>query len=452
MRVGSPPTPAVFALLLASILSLAACDAKTERRAITAGQQALVDRMRAAGATDLDANGRADGGMSVAGKLAGRAFGIAIPATWNDQVTLFANGYSIPGTPVSVPADPVAKDPSGGFLTAAYRDGFAVGQSAFDKPAMAVKSGVANTLRLREWFARFGAKRFYVGGASMGGNIVMALIEREPKAFSGAMTACGVTADWETEIGHLVDLRAAYDAYTRGTEYALPGDHDLARNALSPTPPTGLGFARPGWLLMQIKRMSSPIAGLFKAAHANPDGNAAMMVDQIASVAHADPDPASFMYPIMTAMVGMDDMRTSFSGIVYGNADRVYTSPLLTRAMTEKLNGSITRTTADASAIAFADQWHKSTGRFTIPLLTVHNRHDGLVFADQATTLRDRVDAAGNQDNFLLLWAPSQQKDIPGTGLKGWAHCGFTPRQATVLWQTLHRWVETGQRPSAGRY
>jgi len=448
MRIGVSATLALVALGL----SLAGCGSRPERRAITAGQQALVDRMRAAGATDLEANGRADGGMSVAGKLAGRAFGIAIPATWNDQVTLFANGYSIPGSPVSVPVDPVAKDPSGGFLTAAYRDGFAVGQSSFDKPAMAVKSGVANTMRLRGWFEKLGAKRFYIGGASMGGNIVMALIKREPKAFSGAMTACGVTGDWETEIGHLVDLRTAYDVYTRGTDYALPGDHDPARNALSPTPPTGLGITRPIWLLMQIKRMSSPIADLFKAARAHPGGNEAKMIAQIASVADADPDPASFMFPIMTAMVGMDDMHDSFGGIVYGNIDKRYDSPLLTSDTSARLNGSIGRMAADARAVAFADRWHKSTGRFSIPLLSVHNRHDGLVFADQATTLRDRVDAAGNQDNFLLLWAPSQQKDIPGTGLKGWAHCGFTPRQATALWQTLHRWVETGQRPSEGRY
>jgi hypothetical protein len=129
-------------------LLLASCASSPERRSITSTQQHLVNRMTKAGASDIDANGRADGGMSVAGTLDGRAFGVAVPARWNGQAVLFANGYSIPGSPVSVPADPVEKDPSGGFLTAAYKQGFAVGQSAFDKPAMAVKSGVINTLRL----------------------------------------------------------------------------------------------------------------------------------------------------------------------------------------------------------------------------------------------------------------------------------------------------------------
>ncbi|KQS02237.1 hypothetical protein ASG11_15835 [Sphingomonas sp. Leaf357] len=437
--------------LLVAVL-LAACGRAPERRAITPQQQQLVDRMRAAGATDLDANGRADGGMSIAGKLAGRAFGIAVPARWNEQAVLFANGYSIPGTPVSVPADPVAKDPSGGFLTAAYKDGFAVGQSAFDKPAMAVKSGVANTLRLRGWFSRIGTRRFYLGGASMGGNIVMALIEKHQHAFAGAMSACGVTGGWESEVGSLVDLRATYNYYARGSGYELPGDHDLSVNGVSPTPPAGLGFARAPWLFWQLKKMSGIMADLFKAARADPNGPEAKMIARIASVAKADADPASFIFPIMTAMVSMEDMRASFGGGVYGNAGKVYDSPLLGAQGKAALNAGIQRIASDAPARAFATAWYRPTGRFATPLVAVHNPHDGLVFAEQALLLRRYVKAAGNEERLFQLWAPSVRKDIPGTGLKGWAHCGFTPRQAAVLWTTLHAWVETGRRPQTGRY
>jgi pimeloyl-ACP methyl ester carboxylesterase len=438
--------------LLAVGLLLASCGSGPERRAITPTQKRLVDRMAQAGAEAIDANGRSDGGMSVAGTLAGRAFGIAVPARWNGQAVLFANGYSIPGTPVSVPADPVAKDPSGGFLTAAYNQGFAVGQSAFDKPAMAVKSGVANTLRLRGWFERIGARRFYVGGASMGGNIVMALIEQHPDAFAGAMSACGVTGGWDSEVGSLVDLRAAYNFYTSGTKYELPGNHDIAANGLSPVPPTGLGFVRTPWLFWQIKRMSGVIADLFKAARVDPNGPEARIIARIASVTKADADPASFIFPIMTAMVSMEDMRASFGGVVYGNVDKRYESPLLGIAGKAQLNAGIQRIASDARARAFAVEWHRSTGRFTTPLITVHNPHDGLVFAQEAILLRQRVSAAGNDARLFQLWAPSLQKDIPGTGLKGWAHCGFNPRQAAVLWKTLHGWVESGRKPTTGAY
>ncbi|MFT3978512.1 MAG: prolyl oligopeptidase family serine peptidase [Sphingomonas bacterium] len=439
-------------LPLAAALLLASCGSSPDRRALDAGQQQLVERMRQAGATALAANGRPDGGMSVGGKLAGRAFGIAVPARWNGQVVLFANGYSTPGTPVGMAPDPIVSEHSGGFLTAAYRDGFAVGESAYDKSGMGVQSAVANTMRLRGWFAKLGAKRFYISGGSMGGNITLALIEKYPDAFSGAMAACGVTGGWEEEIGHLVDLRAAYDYFTRGTDYALPGEADITRNGVSPVPPAGLGFARPAWLFWQMRRTAGPIAALFKAARGNPDGPEARMVARIASVADADADPGSFIFPIMTAMVGMDDMRASFGGLIYGNRDKAYSSPLLDAAQTAALNRGIQRNTADPAAVAYARQWYRPTGRFRTPLIAVHNPHDGLVFADQATILRVRVAAAGNQAHLFQLWAPSQQKDIPTTGLTGWAHCGFTPRQTRVLWSTLRHWVETGQRPPDGRY
>jgi len=74
------------------------------------------------------------------------------------------------------------------------------------------------------------------------------------------------------------------------------------------------------------------------------------------------------------------------------------------------------------------------------------------VFSDQAQILRARVNAAGNEQNLFQLWAPSQQKDIPTTGLTGWGHCAFVPRQATILWKTLHGWVESGRKPQNGTY
>lgn len=432
-------------------LLLAGCGGPPQR-AINPEQRALVDRMAAAGATDLAANGRADGGMSVTGKLADRGFSIAVPPKWNGQAVLFANGYSPPGTPVGVAPDPVEKDPSGGLLSVAYGEGFAAGESSYDKAGIGVRSAVANTMRMRNWLVKLAGQRVYIAGGSMGGNITLALIEKYPDAFAGAIAACGVTGSWEAEIGHLVDLRAAYNYFTKGTDYALPGDHDITRNGVSPTPPYGLGFARPAWLLWQMKRVASPIASLFKAARANPGGPEAKMVARIASVADADPDPASFIFPIVTIMTGMDDMRESFGGLVYGNRDKRYSSPLLNAAETAALNRDIQRNAADPAAIAFADQWYRPTGRFRTPTIAVHNLHDGLVFADQARTLRSQVQAAGNEGNLFQLWAPSLQREIPGTGLTGWAHCGFTPRQAKVMWITMRNWVETGRRPQEGRY
>jgi pimeloyl-ACP methyl ester carboxylesterase len=440
------------ALAVMAIVITAGCAERVEKRPITPAQQQLLSAISRAGASDMKANGRTDGGMSLWGKLDGRAFDLAIPAGWNHQALLFANGYSIPGTPVAVPPDPIAKDPSGGVMTAAYREGFAVGQSTYDKSAMAVKSGVTNTLRLRQMLARLGTERFYISGASMGGNIVMALIEKHPDAFAGAMSGCGVTGGWDSEVGALIDLRALYNYFTQGTDYELPGNHDIAANALSPTPPRALGFARQPWLLWQMKKMSGPITSLFKAADKNPDGPEATIIARIASAAGTDRDPAQFLFPILTAMVGMDDMRATFGGNAFSNRDTVYYSDLLTPAENTALNRDIQRIDADPAAAAAADDWYRSTGHFKTPLVAVHNPKDGLVFATQARLLRHRVLDAGNEARFFQLWAPSVKNDIPGTGLKGWAHCGFNPRQARVLWGLLRGWVESGKKPELGKY
>lgn len=419
---------------------------------ITADQQRIADAAGAAGVTDIVTNRRPDGGMTLAGKLAGRQFAIAVPHAWNGQALLFASGYSIPGSAISMGRDLIFKDPSGGTLTRAYGDGFAVGQSVFDKSGVAVKSGVANTLRLRALMATLGAKRFFAVGGSMGGNIVMALIERHPGAFSGAISACGLTDSWQSEIGKLTDLRATYNYYTAGTDYALPGNTDIAANALDPIPPTGLGVARTPWIFMQITRMSSPIGKLFKAARKDPAGREAQVIARIASINGIPEDPASFMFPIMTAAVGMDDMRASFGGNVYGNAGKHYGSPLLSATETAALNRGIQRIRADAAAQPFANDWHASTGRFSVPLVAVHNRHDSLVFIDQAVALRDKAKAAGNLDRLILLVAPSVVKPIPGTGLDGYAHCGFTPRQAGKIWTILRDWTDTGRKPQSRSY
>ncbi len=419
---------------------------------ITAEQRRFADAAATAGVTDIVTNRRPDGGMTLAGKLAGRQFAIAVPRAWNGDAVLFASGYSIPGSAITMGRDLIFKDPSGGTLTKAYGDGFAVGQSVFDKSAVAVKSGVANTLRLRGLLGTLGAKRFFVVGGSMGGNIVLALIERHPTAFAGAISACGLTDSWQSQIGKLVDLRATYDYYTAGTEYALPGNADIATNALDPIPPSGLGFARTPWVFLQITRLSRPIAKLFKAARADPRGPEARIVARIASINGVPKDPASFMYPIVTAAVGMDDMRATFGGNLYGNVAKTYRSPLLSAEEAQALNRGVRRIAADASAQPFANAWHASTGRFTVPLVAIHNRHDSLVFVEQAVALRDKARAAGNLGNLLLLVAPSMVKPIPGTGVEGYAHCGFTPRQAGMVWTELRAWVDTGRRPQKEGY
>ncbi len=396
----------------------------------------------AAGARSVTITVRADGGMVLGGELEGRQFALAIPKAWNHQALLFAHGYTMPDSSVAVSRDPVADDPTRGLLGTAYGDGFAVGHSAYDKAGVGVESGAKATLRLERLVERLGATRTYVGGASMGGNIVMALIEQNPRVFAGAISACGVTHGWEMEVGALIDMRAVYNALTRGTPYALPGDKDLARSALPTLPPADSAVSREAYQTTQLIRIASPLLKLFTDARRDPQSQAATIVRKVSSLTAFPADPAAFVLPLVTAGLGMDDMRATFGGNVYGNRDKTYASAALTVEEAAALNRDIQRIDAEPAAVAYARRWHQTVGNFRVPLVAIHNEIDPLVPYSQAQGLRSLVEAHGNLRRLTLITVPPERAPIPGSGVEGYVHCGFTPDQLSSAWRTLRGKVE----------
>ncbi len=447
MRHDAQRRPALAALIAAAVLSGAGCSTPASAD-LPPAQAAFAARASAQQATDVQVKPRDDGGFTVNGRLDGDHFAMAVPANWNRQALVFAHGYSVPGSPIAVSEDPVEKDPSGGLMKGAYAQGFAVAHSDFDKAGVGVESAVENTLRLREFLRRMGVAEAYVAGGSMGGNIVMAIIETHPTAFNGALSGCGLVDNWTDEVGLLIDLRALYAYYTRDTPYALPGDPNLNRSALSPIAPNALGALNEPFRLLQMKRIADPIAALFKAAKAAPDGREAQIIAKIASITGVTPEPASLIVPILTVSLGMDDMNETFGGGIYDNAAKVYASPLLSDQEAAALNRDIGRVRANPAAVAYADRWRRSTGRFAIPLVAVHNRVDSLVPHSQLEGLIRKTEAAGNADRLLAITVPEINAPLTGTGLEGLAHCGFTPAQLGSAFDALQTWTRTGRRPA----
>lgn len=429
------------------VLLICAC-AKTEPP-ISDGVRPLVERARAAGATNLRAHGGPGGGLVLSGQLDSRRFVVAIPANWNHKTVLHAHGYSVPGTSIKVPDDPLATDLTFGLFRTAYVQGYAVGQSEYDKSGMGVQTGAERTLRLKRWFDAIGSKEAYISGVSMGGNVVMALIEQNPKEFAGGLAACGVMDDWPSEVGALTDMRALYNYFTRGTEYVLPGDPDLAVSAISPTPPAGLSLATPLWHMLQLRRVLRPVIALFEAADANPTGPEAGIIRNIQSASgQFDPDLVSFGWPLQTIALGQDDMVATFGGNVYGNVSKVYRSAYLTPDQNAKLNAGIQRIKADPAAVERAARWHQSTGTSPVKLVSIHNAIDSLVPYSSPQVLQQRMTNALNADNLLLITVPATRMPVPGSKKTGYTHCGFTTEQTVIAWNALRSWVETGQRPS----
>lgn len=444
--------PSTIGLMIAALAVLLWANSDTTKRLpVSLRQSELASKFAALGAENVESNGRPDKGMTIGGTLDGRQFALAIPPRWNGKAVLFAHGYSVPGSPVHVSDDPVSKDPSGGLMAIAYDQNYAVGHSAYDKAGIAVESGAKATLALSALLRRLSVKRVYVAGGSMGGNIVMALIEKNPHAFDGALSACGVTTGWQEEIGALIDFRAVYMHFTTDTPYALPGDQNLDRSALSASPPSVLAFAGTPWRLLQMKRIAAPVELLFEDAEREPNGQAAGIVRKVASLVPFEPEPASFLLPLMTVTLGQDDLKASFGGNVYGNLGKHYQSGALADEEVQNLNSNVQRIARDPSAASYADRWHRTKGNLEVPLVAIHNRIDSLVPYTQAEGLLRQATEAGNSRRLVLFSASPVKAAIPGTKMRGYTHCGFSPQQIGQAWNTLRSWVENGVRQEAIR-
>lgn len=406
-----------------------------------AAQRALAEGAERAGARDIRTSVREDGGLELGGKLDGHQFVLAVPRDWNREAVLFAQGYSVPGTTLKLPDDPMARDVIG-LLKTPYSQGFLVGQSAYAKSGMGVETGATNTLRLKEMLEALGAERFYAIGGSMGGNIVMSMIEHHPDAFAGAIAGCGVTSDWPLEIGWLMDLRAVYNYFTQGTGYQLPGQQSIRASGIRPSRFAALR-------LWQMKRLSRPIVALFEAAEANPGGPESRLLDNIAAAGNTERDPASFIVPLLTVTLGQDDLNATFGGFIHDSTTKRFSSPHLSRAQNAALNAGIERVGSDAAAVDYATAWHRTNGHFTAKLISIYNEIDPLVPSRiQEPAMRRAIEAAGNLGRFEQRPLPSMRMPLPMMGVEGYVHCGFKPEQMAEAWNDLRTWVETDVMPA----
>lgn len=432
-----------LAAAVAGCVALAGCGTKLD-----AGQAALVEAARQAGATALEARPLDGGGLLLGGELEGRRFNLALPWRWNHQAMLFANGYRPPGLPTWIAPAPLAGDEPG-FYRTPYGEGYAVGRSAYDKPGMGVQTGVESTYRLKQFVDRLGARRTYLIGASMGGDITVALLEKYPQDFAGAIASCGAVGGWQGELAWAVDIRAAYNYFSRGTAYELPGDKSLERSGLG-VPPQGLPkeIALP-LLYVQMRRLAGPVLRLFADA-ANPKGPAARILDNIAAVAGTEKDPAAFILPLSLLLLGTDDLNATLGGSIVDNSAKVYSSPYLDAQGNAALNAGIQRIKADPKAVAYARAWYQPTGRFQAPLLTLYNAIDPMAPpALHEPVLRAAAEQAGTLDRLVQRQVAPQRAPLPFGKAEGYVHCGFTADEVDAAWNDLRAWVETGRRPAA---
>lgn len=339
------------------------------------------------------------------------AYQIEVPDNWNGELVLYAHGFAGFGTEVAVQTPPAA------LRRYMIANGFAWAASSYSENGYTPGIGADDTLALRNFFAeQFGEpKRTYIAGASMGGNVVALALENHADAYDGGLAICGALMG----IGQ-IDYLASWVAlaeFTSGLRFPIgePGANlgpvflqDLPRELGAPASPTAKGeqFAS------IVKHLTGGPRPFFREG----------FIEQ---------------YTVNFGLTLLDPERKGLVNRAATNeGDTYHIDPGL--GLTDaQINAGVRDFAPDPSArnAERHPDMVLTTGKITVPLLTLHNTGDLFVPISMEQDFKVAVAAAGKSD--LLV-----QRAIRAGG-----HCKFSEQELTAAFQDLVAWVREGKKP-----
>ncbi|MBI1791647.1 MAG: alpha/beta hydrolase [Acidobacteria bacterium] len=333
------------------------------------------------------------------GEINGSQFRIDMPDNYNGSVILYCHGY---GGNVKYDQKPLPKQ-----VQVLAEAGYALVQAGYSGVGWAVKEGVEDTEALRRHFARkYGKpKRTYVMGHSMGGIVTLAIMEKFPESYDGALPLCGpLGASLEVLQRRVFDLLVVFDYYYPGV------------------------IGSPVKLADNVKMSPEYATQLKKEMDADPQKRAA--IQKYAGFASE-----------MELGVGigffaniMKELIERAGGNPFDNRDTVYFGGEDDTA----INRGVKRYTADPRATEYLRIYYTPKGRPARPILAVHTVYDPIVPTWASNPYADLVRKEGTGERFV-------QRFVTRPG-----HCSINPDETLHAFQDLVKWVETGQRPASG--
>lgn len=328
------------------------------------------------------------------GELNGSFYRIDMPEKFNGTLIVYCHGY---GGQVKA----FNTDPASGFVAPLVADGFAVAQATYSAMGWAVKEALDDTEALRKLFIRThgSPKRTFVMGHSMGGIISLAIIEKFPETYNGALPLCG-------------PLGPAIDFMTRRVFGMLVVFDALYPGVLGP-------LDKPG------PANSADIKAAYEKDPVKRD--AYRKFAELATDAEV-PRVLSFWVNIKNELI------VRAGGNPFDNRDHIYQGFPDDAA----LNRDAKRFTADPRAAEYLRLYYTPHGRPTRPILAIHNLYDELVPAWTPNLYAALVRVNGAEANFVHRWVAT-----PG-------HCRITPAEIRNGLTDLMTWADSGVRPASG--
>jgi pimeloyl-ACP methyl ester carboxylesterase len=327
--------------------------------------------------------------QTAAGELGpGALYQIIVPPAWNGTLVLYAHGYAAVEDPPRLPDPTDPTDGEGALINGLTQLGFAVAYSSFSENGFAVKDGAQRTKQLRGIFvSKFGqAARTILFGTSLGGEIVIKMVEDHPELYAGAFSMCGIVGGSQAELDYLSNVRVLFDVFYPGV---ITGDlFDLPPEALRPL---ALAAAAGALEPIGLAGMQAVMAGLGTPI---PGTN-----------------PPELVQSILTAVAfnlfRFDDLLDRTNGqVFFDNTATDYGDPAV--------NAAVDRFTATPKAVNHFRKYYQPTGDLQVPVVTLHTSDDPQVPVFHEALYAGIVGAAGNA-------AMLDQIIVPRYG-----HCTFT--------------------------
>jgi pimeloyl-ACP methyl ester carboxylesterase len=348
------------------------------------------------------------------------------PANWNGTLLLWSRGYGS--------SDTVATAPRGTRELLLGR-GYALAGTEYSAPGWAVEEAVPDQIAtLKAVSERFGRPRRVIAwGASMGGLVTIALAERHPDRFVGALSSCGSIGGSIGMMNMALDGAFAFKTLL-GPDSAIRvvGIDDDRLNAarvrtvLDAAQRTPAGRARVA--------LAAALAGL--PHWMDP------RADEPADDDHSEQQrqaAAAFVFGTFLPRVdqekraggvfswndGIDYYAQLQASGRYAHVGALYREAGLDlEADLDRLNAA-PRIAADPQAVAYMRDNYVPSGQLRIPVLSYHEIGDGATSGRLQTAYQDIVHRAGQDDMFRAAW------------VRRAGHCGFAAAEHLAALEAL---------------
>lgn len=346
----------------------------------------------------------------------GSLYGIDMPARWNGELVVYVHGIVDPDLPVALPT---TQDGSDALRARIAGMGYAIAYSSFANNGYSLKSAIQQTHQLRGAFATTFGKpsRTYLVGHSLGGLAVLALAERYPTQYDGALPMCTPVGGGSAEIQYLGNGRVLFDYFFPGAVAGGPF-----------TVPRGTSFA-PG----------SPAFNMALGALVKGLSSPGQPTLQFASAARLPFTSVPEIIGSAMSIVGFsvrftnDVLDRTDGGIPYDNRGTIFGGS----ANDAALNAGVERFAADRRAVNYFERFYTPTGELQIPVLTLHTLFDPVApFAQEAGYARLVRDAGAS------AWLAQRS-------VQRYGHCSITTDEAVSAFSTLVGWANGGPAPAA---